>query len=193
MPLPPPAPLAPSCTPPQAPYAAWQQLGLSGAWCSWVLQARIRALGNPRELLLAPQPHPQEEGAWQYPITPPPFPLSPGSRGNLFHAGSRWARGRFDFQAGAGGACLSWGTRPVTTACSGERSTSGPGEPAHSWAHADVCQRGKLKLGAFKGKPFWNEATQSEGCHYPLIPLNVLKTQVFGGQNNYKEYFRSCA
>lgn len=122
MPLPPPAPLAPSCTPPQAPYAAWQQLGLSGAWCSWVLQARIRALGNPRELLLAPQPHPQEEGAWRYPITPPSIPLVPRlswqsipcrlqmSTGPVRFSGRR-RRGLFVLGHPSCHHCLRWGAR----------------------------------------------------------------------------------
>lgn len=47
----------------------------------------------------------------------------------------------FDFQAGAGGACLSWGTHPVTTACS-KRSRRAP----HTAEHTQTCARGESRV-----------------------------------------------
>lgn len=143
MPLPPPAPLAPSCTPPQAPYAAWQQLGLSGAWCSWVLQAWIRALGNPQELLLAPQPHPQEEGAWQYPITPPLHSPCPQALVAIYSmpAPDEHGAGSIFRRAQEGPVCLGAPVlSPLPAVGSAARAVQ---ESPHTAEHTQTCARGE--------------------------------------------------
>lgn len=91
MPLPPPAPLAPSCTPPQAPYAAWQQLGLSlGCLVQLGAAGTDPSSGQSSGAAAGPTASSAGGGSMVIPRNPPPpFPLSPGSRGNLFHAGSR--------------------------------------------------------------------------------------------------------